>query len=79
MIILGISALYHDAAACLVVDGEIIAAAQQGGYYYIRRSGWDTTTIGVGKDNSLTIKEKIKFPHSLGLLYSAFTYFMALK
>jgi len=29
MKILGISALYHDAAACLVVDGEIIAAAQE--------------------------------------------------
>ena len=29
MKILGISAYYHDAAACLVVDGEIIAAAQE--------------------------------------------------
>ena len=29
MNILGISALYHDAAACLVKDGEIIAAAQE--------------------------------------------------
>ncbi len=191
MIILGISALYHDAAACLVVDGEIIAAAQQERFsrkkhdlnmpidaikfclnegkisaknidyivFYdnplltldrymknilatgkdskdvIERSyqsmfsqklwvhnvihnildtkakvlvcehhishaasafypspfkeaviitldgvgEWDTTTIGVGKDNSLTIEEKIKFPHSLGLLYSAFTYFCGFK
>ena len=29
MIILGISALYHDSAACLVIDGEIVAAAQE--------------------------------------------------
>lgn len=29
MIILGISALYHDSAACLIIDGEIIAAAQE--------------------------------------------------
>ena len=29
MKILGISAYYHDAAACLIVDGEIIAAAQE--------------------------------------------------
>ncbi len=191
MIILGISALYHDAAACLVIDGEIIAAAQQERFsrkkhdlnmpidaiafclgegkisaqnidyivYYdnplltldrymknilaagkgakdvIERSyhsmfsqklwvhnvinnildtkakvlvcehhishaasafypspfkeavvitidgvgEWDTTTIGLGKDKALTIKEEIKFPHSLGLLYSAFTYFCGFK
>lgn len=193
MNILGISALYHDSAACLVVDGEIIAAAQEerfsrikhdlsipvhaieyclkeGGMgkedvdivvFYdnplltldrylkniaaagedaedvIRRSfdsvfsekiwvhkliesvlgeredrkmlvckhhishaasafypspfdcavfitidgvgEWETTTIGVGNGSELKIMEKINFPHSLGLLYSAFTYFCGFK
>lgn len=40
---------------------------------------WATTTIGVGRGVDLTIKEEIKFPHSLGLLYSAFTYFCGFK
>lgn len=40
---------------------------------------WATTTIGVGKEEELTIKEEIRFPHSLGLLYSAFTYFCGFK
>ena len=34
---------------------------------------WATTTIAIGKKNSLEIKKEIHFPHSLGLLYSAFT------
>ena len=34
---------------------------------------WATTTIGVGRGNELDILEELKFPHSLGLLYSAFT------
>ena len=33
---------------------------------------WATTTVAVGKDNNLEIKKEIHFPHSLGLLYSAF-------
>lgn len=40
---------------------------------------WATTTVGVGKGNELTIKEEIRFPHSLGLFYSAFTYFCGFK
>lgn len=40
---------------------------------------WATTTIGVGERNKLTIKEEMRFPHSLGLLYSAFTYFCGFK
>lgn len=40
---------------------------------------WATTTIGVGEGNKLAIKEEMKFPHSLGLLYSAFTYFCGFK
>ncbi len=40
---------------------------------------WATTTIGIGNKEKLTIKEEMKFPHSLGLLYSAFTYFCGFK
>ena len=36
---------------------------------------WATTTIALGKSNKLEIKKEIHFPHSLGLLYSAFTYY----
>ena len=40
---------------------------------------WDTTTIGVGKGNKIEIKKRIAFPHSLGLLYSAFTYYTGFR
>ena len=40
---------------------------------------WATTTVAVGKDNNLSIKKEIHFPHSLGLLYSAFTYYAGFK
>ncbi len=40
---------------------------------------WATTTVAVGKDHNLEIKKEIHFPHSLGLLYSAFTYFTGFK
>ena len=40
---------------------------------------WATTTIAVGKKNNLEIKKEIHFPHSLGLLYSAFTYYTGFK
>ena len=40
---------------------------------------WATTTVAVGKANQLEIKKEIHFPHSLGLLYSAFTYFVGFK
>lgn len=193
MKILGISALYHDAAACLVVDGEIIAAAQEERFtrikhdlsmpvnaiwFCLKEAGvekeeidlvvfydnplytldrymknilaagqdaqqviernfesmfgqkiwihkvidgilgvnekrkflvcehhishaasafypspyeeaviltldgvgeWATTTIGIGRGEQIEIKEELQFPHSLGLLYSAFTYFCGFK
>ncbi|MGC8765511.1 MAG: carbamoyltransferase family protein [Brevinematia bacterium] len=40
---------------------------------------WDTTTIGYGRQNQITLLKKICFPHSLGLLYSAFTYYCGFK
>ena len=40
---------------------------------------WATTTIGVGEGSRLEILQEIEFPHSLGLLYSAFTYFTGFK
>ena len=40
---------------------------------------WATTTVAVGKKNNLEIKKEIHFPHSLGLLYSAFTYYIGFK
>ena len=40
---------------------------------------WATTTIAIGKNNNLEIKKELHFPHSLGLLYSAFTYYTGFK
>ena len=40
---------------------------------------WATTTVAIGKSNNLEIKKEIHFPHSLGLLYSAFTYYTGFK
>ena len=40
---------------------------------------WSTTTVAVGRGNKLDIKKEIHFPHSLGLLYSAFTYYAGFK
>jgi len=40
---------------------------------------WATTTVAVGNGNKLEIKKEIHFPHSLGLLYSAFTYYTGFK
>ena len=40
---------------------------------------WATTTVAVGRENNLEIKKEIHFPHSLGLLYSAFTYYTGFK
>ena len=40
---------------------------------------WATTTVALGKQNNLEIKKEIHFPHSLGLLYSAFTYYTGFK
>ena len=40
---------------------------------------WATTTVAIGKGNNLEVKKEIQFPHSLGLLYSAFTYYTGFK
>jgi carbamoyltransferase len=53
-----------DSAAVLTMDGV---------------GEWATTTIGHGEGAELRILEQIDFPHSLGLLYSAFTYFTGFK
>jgi len=40
---------------------------------------WTTTSWGLGQGNRIKIRAEIKFPHSLGLLYSAFTYFTGFR
>jgi carbamoyltransferase len=40
---------------------------------------WATTTAGIGRGSELSIEKEIHFPHSLGLLYSAFTYYTGFK
>jgi carbamoyltransferase len=40
---------------------------------------WTTSSYGVGKNNKIELLADIKFPHSLGLLYSAFTYYTGFK
>jgi carbamoyltransferase len=53
-----------DQAAILTVDGV---------------GEWATATYGVGNDRVITLKREIRFPHSLGLLYSAFTAFLGFE
>jgi len=40
---------------------------------------WATTSIASGKDNKIELLQELHFPHSLGLLYSAFTYYLGFK
>jgi carbamoyltransferase len=40
---------------------------------------WATTSCGIGRNNRIDLVKEIQFPHSLGLLYSAFTYFTGFK
>jgi carbamoyltransferase len=40
---------------------------------------WATTTIGLGNDHEISLTHEIRFPHSLGMLYSAFTYYTGFK
>lgn len=54
----------YDEAAIITVDGV---------------GEWDTASIGVGKGNRIKLLKTLHFPHSLGLLYSAFTYFTGFK
>jgi carbamoyltransferase len=53
-----------DEAAILTLDGV---------------GEWSTTTMGVGSGNRITLSDQLVFPHSLGLLYSAFTYYCGFK
>jgi len=53
-----------DEAAILTLDGV---------------GEWSTTCYGVGRGNKLYLSHEIRFPHSLGLLYSAFTYYTGFK
>jgi len=53
-----------DRAAILTMDGM---------------GEWATTTLSIGNGNNLTIKREIQFPHSIGMLYSAFTYYLGFK
>lgn len=54
----------YERAAFLTVDGV---------------GEWTTTSFGVGNNNRVRILADLQFPHSLGLLYSAFTYFIGFK
>jgi len=54
---------YHE-AAILTIDGV---------------GEWATATCGVGRDNRIEVTQELRFPHSLGLLYSAFTYYTGFK
>ena len=40
---------------------------------------WATTTVAIGESNKIDIVKELSFPHSLGLLYSAFTYYTGFK
>jgi len=40
---------------------------------------WTTAAYGVGKENSIKLLKEIRFPHSLGLLYNAFTYYLGFR
>ncbi|MDD5408645.1 MAG: carbamoyltransferase [Candidatus Omnitrophica bacterium] len=40
---------------------------------------WETASFGIGKDNDLDIRQYLRFPNSLGLLYSAFTYYTGFR
>ena len=53
-----------DEAAILTLDGV---------------GEWSTTTVGVGEGGRVRLVEEMRFPHSLGLLYSAFTYFTGFR
>ena len=53
-----------DEAAILTIDGV---------------GEWSTTTFGTGKDTNIKLVNDIRWPHSVGLFYSAFTYFLGFK
>jgi len=53
-----------DEAAIVIMDGV---------------GEWATTSIGYGKDREIRLEREVRFPHSLGMLYSAFTYYLGFK
>lgn len=53
-----------ESAAILTIDGV---------------GEWATSSVGVGRGNKVELLSELRFPHSLGLLYSAFTYFTGFK
>ena len=40
---------------------------------------WATASFGVGRGNRIELSHELRFPHSLGLLYSAFTYYCGFR
>ena len=40
---------------------------------------WSTSSFGIGRDNNVELLAEIQFPHSLGLLYSAFTFYTGFR
>jgi carbamoyltransferase len=64
----------HAASAFLVSPFEEAAILTMDGV-----GEWETTTYGVGRTNGIELAKSIAFPHSLGLLYSAFTYYLGFK
>lgn len=66
--------LSHAASAFLVSPFEEAAILTTDGV-----GEWATTTIGYGKDRTIKIDKEMKFPHSLGLLYSAITSYLGFR
>lgn len=64
----------HAASAFLVSPFEEAAILTVDGV-----GEWETSTYGVGKGTSINLRKSIHFPHSLGLLYSAFTYYLGFR
>ncbi len=66
--------LSHAASAFLVSPFKEAAIVTADGV-----GEWETTTVGHGDENTITLMQAINFPHSLGLLYSAFTYYLGFR
>ena len=64
----------HAASAFLVSPFEEAAILTVDGV-----GEWATASFGVGRGTDITLFKEIRFPHSLGLLYSAFTYYLGFK
>jgi len=64
----------HAAAAFLASPFEEAAILTLDGV-----GEWATATLGAGRGNRIELLREIRFPHSLGLLYSAFTYYLGFK